>query len=82
MVQNHIGLIDSSAIIFHPIGNLPERLVKPANETPDFPEVIYTFYQRRGEGKCPKFLEIPPFRYGTKYMALIELRTIFFPTQR
>ena len=37
---------------------MPARLVKPIDEPPDFPEVIYTFYRQRGEVTWSKQLEL------------------------
>ena len=44
--------------IFHPVGNLPEKLTKPLNEPTESTEGISIFYIRRGKVTWPKGLEI------------------------
>ena len=70
VVKNRMALIESSAVYIHPRGNLPVRLVKPVNDPPYFPEGIYTFYRRRGEGTWPKFLEL--LKYCQVYIANLQ----------
>ena len=40
---------------------MPVQLIKTVNETTDFPEIVYIFYQQTGEGTWPKYIELLKF---------------------